>query len=126
MDAHRTGRVSEAVREELSEIIGFELDDPRLADVVVTEVHVSPDMRHAHVKIGVEASNPQPLKALKALDHASHYLRHELAKRLSLRRTPELHFAIDEHPEAPERVEVLLKRARKSRASDGESAHEGG
>lgn len=115
MDAHRTGRVSEAVREELSEIIGFELEDPRLIDVVVTEVHVSPDMRHAHVKVGVDASNTQPQKALKALDHAANFLRHELATRLSLRRTPELHFALDEHPEAPERVELLLKRARKTR-----------
>jgi ribosome-binding factor A len=115
MDAHRTGRVSEAVRVEISEIIGFELEDPRLADVVVTEVHVTPDMRHAHVKIGVEASNPHPLKALKALDHASHYIRHELATRLGLRHTPELHFAIDTHPDAPERVEILLNRARKSR-----------
>jgi ribosome-binding factor A len=114
MDAHRTGRVSEAVREELSEIIGFELEDPRLSDVVVTEVHVSSDMRHAHVKVGVEASNPQPSKALKALDHASGYLRHELATRLGLRRTPELHFALDDHPEAPARIELLLKRAKKT------------
>jgi ribosome-binding factor A len=118
MDAHRTGRVSEAVREELSEIIGFELADPRLSDVVVTEVHVSPDMRHAHVKVGVEASNPQPNKALKALDHASSYMRHELATRLGLRRTPELHFTLDDHPEAPERVEILLKRARKTQARE--------
>jgi ribosome-binding factor A len=119
MDAHRTGRVSEAVREELSEIISFELEDPRLAGVVVTEVHVSSDMRHAHVKVGVEATdNPQPLKALKALEHAANYLRHELATRLSLRKTPELHFAIDEHPEAPARIELLLKRARKTRGPE--------
>lgn len=120
MDAHRTGRVSEAVREELSEIIQFEMEDPRLSDVVVTEVHVSSDMRHAHVKVGVQAQNAQPQKTLKALEHASNYLRHELATRLSLRRTPELHFAIDEHPEAPERIELLLKRARRTRGSDQE------
>jgi ribosome-binding factor A len=118
MDAHRTGRVSEAVREELSEIISFEMEDPRLDGLVVTEVQVSSDMRHAHVKVGVEAGNPQPLKALKALEHAASYLRHELATRLSLRKTPELHFAIDEHPEAPERIELLLKRARKSRGTE--------
>jgi len=118
MDAHRTGRVSEAVRVELSEIISFEMEDPRLSDVVVTEVHVTPDMRHAHIKVGVEASNPHPLKALKALEHASNYLRHELASRLDLRHTPELHFAIDEHPEAPARIELLLKRARKTRGTD--------
>ena len=118
MDAHRTGRVSEAVREELSEIISFELEDPRLSDVVVTEVHVSSDMRHAHIKVGVEASNPQPGKALKALEHAGAYLRHELAHRLGLRKTPELHFAIDEHPEAPARVELLLKRAKKTQGHE--------
>jgi len=118
MDAHRTGRVSEAVRTELSEIISFEMEDPRLSDVVVTECHVSPDMRHAHVKIGVEAGNPQPLKALKALEHAANFLRHQLATRLGLRHTPELHFALDEHPEAPERIELLLKRARKTRGTD--------
>jgi ribosome-binding factor A len=118
MDAHRTGRVSEAVREELSEIIGFELEDPRLSDVVVTEVHVSSDMRHAHIKVGVEASNPKPTDALKALDHAAGYLRHELATRLGLRKTPELHFALDEHPEAPARIEALLKRARKTQGRE--------
>jgi ribosome-binding factor A len=119
MDAHRTGRVSEAVREELSEIIGFEMGDPRLDGLVITEVHVSSDMRHAHVKVGVEASRPKPHDALKALEHASGYLRHELATRLGLRKTPELHFALDEHPDAPERIELLLKRARKSRGTEG-------
>jgi ribosome-binding factor A len=118
MDAHRTGRVSEAVREELSEIIQFEMEDPRLEGLVVTEVHVSSDMRHAHVKVGVEATNPKPLQALKALEHAGGYLRHELATRLGLRKTPELHFAIDEHPEAPERIELLLKRAAKRRSTE--------
>ena len=43
--------MSEAVREELTELIGFELDDPRLLDVTVTEVHVSPDGRYAHIKV---------------------------------------------------------------------------
>jgi ribosome-binding factor A len=115
MDAHRTGRVSEAVREELSEIIGFELEDPRLEGLGVTEVHVSSDMRHAHVKVAVEAGKEHPEKALKALEHAASFLRHELATRLSLRKTPELHFTLDQHPEAPARVELLLKRARKTR-----------
>src|SRR5947209_5466679 len=118
MDTHRTGRVSEAVREELAEIIGFELEDPRLRDVMVTDVQVSPDMRHAHVKVGVEATYVEPNRAIKALDHASHYLRHELAARLGLRRTPELHFTLDDHPDAPQRIEILLKRARKTRGRE--------
>ena len=95
MDERRTIRVSEAVREELAEIIGFELDDPRLLGVDVTEVHVSPDARYAHVTVVV---------------------RHELAARLSLRRVPELHFEPDKNPDADTRIEFLLKRAKKSRS----------
>jgi len=119
MDAHRTGRVSEAVRIELAEILGFEMADPRLSDVVITDVNVSSDMRHAHVKVGLApGGDTKPGKALQALEHATNYLRHELSTRLGLRHTPELHFAIDEHPEAPERIEVLLKRAKKTQGHE--------
>jgi ribosome-binding factor A len=108
MDPHRNLRVSDAVREELTELVEYELDDPRLADVRVTHVEVSPDMRHAAVKI--EGEN----KALAALEHAQPYLRHELATRLNLRRVPELHFSLDAHPDADTRVEILLRRAKKA------------
>ena len=53
MDERRTLRVGEAIRVELTEIIGFEMEDPRLREVDVTEVQVSPDSRHATVKIAV-------------------------------------------------------------------------
>ena len=117
MDEHRTQRVSEAVREELSELIGFELDDPRLEAVDVTEVHVSPDARHATVRVTLGGNEQQQDQALAALDHARHYLRHELARRLSLRWVPELHFQADGWASAPERIELLLRRARKKRGS---------
>lgn|SRR5581483_240763 len=115
MDEHRVQRVSEAVREELSEIIGFEMSDPRLTAVDVTEVQVSPDSRHAHVKVDVSGDEREQQQALAALDHARHYLRNELARRLNLRRIPELHFAADRFSDAGERVELLLKRAKKKR-----------
>jgi len=115
MDEHRVQRVSEAVREELSEIIGFEMSDPRVAAVDITEVEVSPDSRHAHVKIATSGDEQEQTVALAALDHAKHFLRHELARRLNLRRIPELHFAADRWSDASDRVEVLLKRAKKKR-----------
>jgi len=116
MDEHRAQRVSEAVREELSEIIGFELSDPRLAAVDVTDVTVSPDSRHATVKISLGGDEREQHEAMAALEHARNYLRHELAGRLNLRKIPELHFEPDQHPEAASRVEILLKRAKKKRA----------
>ncbi|MGO4880906.1 MAG: 30S ribosome-binding factor RbfA [Bryobacteraceae bacterium] len=115
MDEHRSKRVSAAVREELSEIIGFELSDPRLAGVDVTDVTVSPDSRHAVVKVSISGGDREQNQAMDALEHAGNYLRHELASRLSLRRIPELHFEPDHYPDAPGRVEILLKRAKKKR-----------
>lgn len=117
MDQHRRERVSETVREELSELIGFELHDPRLAGVDVTDVQVGPDLRHAHVRVGVWGDEREQEAAIKALDHARHYLRHELARRLNLRKIPELHFEPAPAANADERVEILLKRAKKMRGS---------
>jgi ribosome-binding factor A len=115
MDERRILRVAEAVREELAEIIGFELDDPRLEDVDVTGVHVSPDGRHARVQVAMRSDERQQKESMDALEHARHYLRHELGVRLSLRHVPELHFERDRHPDAASRVEFLIKRAKKSR-----------
>ena len=116
MDERRTQRVSVAVQEELAEIIGFELDDPRLLEVAVTEVDVSSDGRYAQVKVALGGDERQQRASLAALDHARHYLRHELATRLSLRHVPELHFEQERHPDADTRIDILLKRAKKSRS----------
>ena len=116
MQSHRSQRVSAAVRDELSEIIAFELSDPRLVEVDVTDVTVSPDSRHATVKVSLHGGEQEQNQAMAALEHARNYLRHELAARLSLRRIPELHFEADQHPDAADRVEILLKRAKKKHA----------
>lgn len=117
MDERRTIRVSQAVKEELSEIIGFETEDPRLFAVEVTEVQVSPDGRHANVSVAVRGDEQEIKHALAALDHAQGYLRHELASRLSLRYAPELRFQQDKNPDVESRIDFLLRRAKKSRRS---------
>lgn len=116
MDEHRSRRVSEAVKEELSELIGFEMDDPRVANVQVTLVEVSPDMRHAHVKVAIDTEEEK--KALAALEHAKNFLRHELAARLNLRRIPDFHFSVDSHPDADSRIDFLLRRAKRTKARE--------
>src|SRR5262249_29888285 len=115
MDERRTLRVSEAVREELSEIIGFEMNDPRLLEGTVTDVHVSQDGRHARIKVVLGGTDRQQKETLAALDHARTYLRRELSTRLSLRHVPELHFESDRNADADSRIEFLIKRAKKSR-----------
>jgi ribosome-binding factor A len=118
MDERRTRRVSEAVREELIELVGFEMADPRLLPVEINLVNVSPDGRHAHVLIAVNGDDKVHKDAFAALEHAQPYLRHQLARRLTLRRVPELHFEADAGTSGEDRIERLLARARKTRGHD--------
>jgi ribosome-binding factor A len=121
MDERRTLKVSEAVREELAELVGFESQDPRLLAVEVMEAHVSPDGRHATVRVVVRGTEREQKATMDALEHARHYFRHELAGRLSLRHVPELHFALEKNPDVESRIELLLKRTKKSRGRDEKS-----
>ena len=118
MDERRTLRVSEALREELSEIIGFETQDPRLLAIEVVDAHVSADGRHATVRVVARGSEREQKESMAALEHARHYLRHEVASRLSLRHVPELHFDQDRNPDVESRIDFLLKRAKKSRGRE--------
>lgn len=118
MDPHRTERVTEAIREELNEIIGYEMSDPRVAGVSVTEVVLSPDMKRAEVRVAAPADEAERKQALAALDHARNFLKRELALRLRLFRTPDLHFSADAAASLSGRMEHLLKRVKKGRPRD--------
>ncbi len=119
MDTHRTERVSEALREELSELISYEMSDPRVSSAVVTQVIVSPDMRHAQIQLGFP-NKDEAAEGVKALEGARDYLRRKVAQRLELFRVPELHFAADISSQLGERMEHLLKRVRRGRPRDAE------
>jgi ribosome-binding factor A len=124
MDTHRAERISEALREELGELITYELSDPRIHDAAVTEVLVSPDKRHAQVRLHFQgAPREQQQETIAALDGARHFLRRQLAERLNLFRVPELHFEADVSSSDNVRMEHLLKRVRRGRPRDaGENA----
>jgi len=118
MDSHRAERVSEALREELGEMIAYELADPRVVDAAVTEVLVSPDMKHAQVRLHLSDDARQQQETIQALDGARHFLRRQLAERLSLYRVPELHFEADISLSQETRLNNLLKRVRRGRPRD--------
>ena len=111
---HRTERISEALRDELTELIGYELSDPRVASATVTGLEVSPDKRHALVRVRVD-EGADAEQAIAALEHAAPFLRREVARRLELFRVPELHFEADIATELGGRMEHLLKRIKKGR-----------
>ena len=119
MDTHRAERISEALREELGELIAYELSDPRIRDAAVTEVLISPDKRHAQVRLHFQGTPKQEQEeTIQALDGARHFLRRQLAERLNLFRVPELHFEADLSSPDAGRMEHLLKRIRRGRPRD--------
>ena len=118
MDPHRAERVAEALREELAEIIEYELSDPRLAGLSVTAVHLTPDLRQAHVLVVSAGDAGQRRGAREGLEHAEQYLRRELSSRLRLWRVPELHFAVDQPSGPASRVEELLEQVRETQKKD--------
>jgi ribosome-binding factor A len=111
-DHHRHERVGEEIAHEINAMLAGELKDPRLeGHVCVSEVRVQPDMKHARVFVSVRTENSKEQSdAIKALEHASGYIRHELIERLQLRRLPDLHFTLDLSQEHVERIEQLLKQ----------------
>lgn len=115
MENHRSERLSEALREELDEMIGYELADPRIQDTSVAEVMLSPDGKRAHVRMLVRGDAVKQQDVLDALEHARHYLRRELAARLDLFRVPDLHFEAAFSAELGPRVKQLLRRVRRRR-----------
>jgi ribosome-binding factor A len=115
MDERRAKRISEAMREELAEIVGYEMSDPRVAGIDVVDVHVSPDLRHAQVMLAAEHGAGED--ALAALVGARGFLRRQLAARLELHRMPDLHFAL-EALESGARLGNLMKRVRRGRPRD--------
>src|SRR5689334_19574979 len=103
----RTARLDELLREEISDVVRREVDDPRIGFVTITDVEVSPDLRHANVWVSIIGSQDERKQALRALSHAMPFVRGRLG-RLRLKRIPELHVKEDDSAERGTRVLAIL------------------
>lgn len=101
--------MAESLREEITEVVGFELEDPRVESVTVTDVVVSDDLRDAKVYVTTTGSEDEIKAALKALQHAAVFVRQQVAMNLSLRFAPHLHFVRDTAEENASRVGSILQ-----------------
>ena len=106
----RPERVADILREEISQIVGYELEDPRLTMVTVTDVRLSENLKAARVYFTVAGNEEEHRLALGALNHAAPYVRKQLGLSLNLPRTPEIHFVRDRVEEQGERVDKLLDK----------------
>ncbi|HEX5431577.1 MAG TPA: 30S ribosome-binding factor RbfA [Bryobacteraceae bacterium] len=122
MDPHRSERLSETIREELEELIGYEMSDPRIGGACVTEVHLSPDFRHAYVRLALAGSADEQAATIEAISHGKLFLKHQLAERLQLHRTPDLHFEANLPAELAAKAPQILKRIKRGRPKPEKNA----
>ena len=81
----RAQRVAERIKEELSEIVLFDISDPRLQDLFVTYVRVDRELAYANVFVSALGGSEVQAEVMEGLEHAKGFLRSQLARRIDLR-----------------------------------------
>ncbi len=116
----RTDRVAEMIQRKLAQIIPTEVKDPRLTGfVTISAVKVAADLSHAKVYFTV--LNEDKKMAATILNAAASYLRGALARSITLRTVPQLHFVYDESIEYGQRLSRLIDEVNPPDSDDNES-----
>ncbi|MBB5391446.1 MULTISPECIES: 30S ribosome-binding factor RbfA [unclassified Herbaspirillum] len=114
-------RVADQIQRDLAELIAFELKDPRVGMITITEVQVTPDYAHAKIFFTTLVDNPEAVKnTLAGLRKAAGFLRTQLGRRLTIHTLPELHFVHDNSTARGIEMSRLIDEANATRAKDAD------
>lgn len=114
-------RVADQIQRDLAEIIAYELKDPRVGMVTITEVQVTPDYAHAKVYFTTLVDEPEAVQnTLSGLRKAAGFIRGQLGRRLTIHTIPELHFVHDTSTTRGMELSKLIDEANATRAKDVE------
>ncbi|WP_069997493.1 30S ribosome-binding factor RbfA [Cellulosilyticum sp. I15G10I2] len=96
MSMQRMTRINEEIKKELSQLISYEIKDPRVNDTMVSivEVETTNDLKTSKVYISVLQDNKKE-DVINGLNAAQGFIRKEIARRINLRNTPEFIFKLD-------------------------------
>lgn len=111
MSSRRIERLSEAIKQEASKIILYELNDPRISFITVTKAEMSSDLRRAKVYISIIGDALSQKKTLQGLEHAKGFIQGEIGARLQIRYTPILTFYLDESVKKSLHISKLIDEA---------------
>lgn len=110
----RTGRVAQEIQKEVNDILIKRVKDPRVSNVTITEVKVTGDLQQATIYYSILSEKEKDLENVQlGLDKATGLIRSELGKRLTLYKTPELTFSLDESVLYGSRIDELLRNLNK-------------
>ncbi len=108
----RLERIESLMLKELSNIITFELKDPNLGFITISEVKVTSDLSYAKVYVSFLGKQERNDAGLKVLKRAKGFLKSELAKRMKLRKIPDLVFVQDKSLENAKKIENILDKVK--------------
>jgi ribosome-binding factor A len=105
---HRPERLAALIQESVASALATQVKDPRVGFITVTGTTVSPDGTHAVLRVSVMGTEEEKARAFEGLESARGFLRTNLARTLSLRTIPELHFELDRGLEHAQRINQIL------------------
>jgi ribosome-binding factor A len=111
--SRRPEQVAETLRQVITEALAREVRDPRVGFVTVTGVLVTNELSHARVMVSVPGEDADKTRALEGLQSAAGFLRSRVARALTTRSVPELHFELDRGLEHAARINELLNMIRR-------------
>ncbi|HEY0756684.1 MAG TPA: 30S ribosome-binding factor RbfA [Ktedonobacteraceae bacterium] len=117
---HRQEKLAEQIAVEVSDLIRTRLKDPRVGFASITHVEVSGDLRHARIYVSVMGEPEEKKSTIEALHHATGFLRHGLAERLTVRFMPEIVFKLDNSIEQGAHILGLIRQLE---IQDGRGQH---
>lgn len=112
----RLERINNVIREEISNMVLRDLHDPLIGFVTITEVDVSPDLRHAKVFFSVLGDDEQMKNSIKGLMRARKFINSRLAERVELRYIPHLRFILDDTAAKAVHLEQLITKEQQEMA----------
>ena len=112
----RAERIADHIKDQVSQLLSFEVKDPAVGLLTVTHVKMASDMGLAHVYYTLVGDEVERRKTERALERATPFVRRRLAEDMNMRRTPDVRFHYDENVERQERVATLLQEIATERA----------
>lgn len=111
---NRADKVRKALIREVSSLLQKGLKDPRISGIVsVTDVDISSDCRYAKIFVSVYGTEQEQAETMAGLASSTGFVRSEISKRIKMRFSPEIQFAIDNSLERGVRVTKILEQISK-------------
>ena len=125
-DRRRIERVNGLLREEISNLIASQVNDPRLRGIItITQVQTASDLRNARVYVSVMGNESVREEALAGIQSSASYLRRELRERVALRYVPFLRFLLDDAMLEADRLMHIIDNLDDAGVSDSGASAQG-